>query len=150
MQILLLEDVKGLGRRGEVKNASNGYARNYLIPKGLAKAATRKESQSVEKQTQEKSAKDTELRKTLEDLRKRTEENPVPVLIEVGKRGEIFHSVKASDIQEAFKLYDPTIAGQGEVEIKKPIKGMGRHTISLNLGGGVRDTFTIEIKPLSI
>ena len=83
MQILLLEDVKGLGRRGEVKNASNGYARNYLIPKGLAKAATRKESQSVEKQTQEKSAKDTELRKTLEDLRKRTEENPVPVLYRI-------------------------------------------------------------------
>ena len=149
MQVLLLEDVKGLGRRGEVKNASNGYARNYLIPRGLAKVATREESQNIKKQTQDKSIKDAELRKTLEDLRKRTEENPVPVLIEVGRRGEIFHSIKASDIQEAFKLYDPTIAGQGEVEIEKPIKEMGRHTVSLNLGRGVKDTFTIEIKPSS-
>lgn len=146
MQILLLQDVKGLGRRGEVKNASNGYARNYLIPKGLAKAATYGEGLDVQKQTQEKSTKEAELKETLENLEKKTRENPVPVHIEVGKKGEIFHSIKVSDIQQALNLYDPAISKQGEVEIKKPIKEMGLHEVSLNLGGGVRGIFTIEVK----
>src|SRR3989344_6336753 len=147
MQILLLQDVKGLGRRGEVKNASNGYARNYLIPKGLAKAATQWETENILKQTQEKTSKETELRKTLEDLRVRTEENPVPASIEVGRRGEIFHAITIPNVENSLKVYDPAIAKQGAVEIKKPIKEMGRHEVSLNLGGGVRGTFTIEVTP---
>ena len=147
MRILLLQDVKGLGRRGEIKNASNGYARNYLIPQGLARAATEGESENIAKQTQDKSVQVETLKQTLEELKKKTDNDPVMVLIEVGKKGEIFHSIKASDIEKSLKSYDSLIPTRFEIEIKKPIKEIGRHEVSLNLGGGVRNTFTIEIKP---
>ncbi|MCR4260890.1 MAG: 50S ribosomal protein L9 [Candidatus Colwellbacteria bacterium] len=147
MHILLLQDVKGLGRRGEIKNASNGYARNYLIPQGLAKAATEGESENIIKQIQDKGDKVETLKQTLDELKKKTEQNPVIVLIEVGKKGEIFHSIKAPDIEKSLRTYDPSIPARFEVEIKKPIKEIGMHEVSLNLGGGVRGPFTIEIKP---
>lgn len=147
MQVLLLQDIKGLGRRGEIKNVSNGYARNYLIPQGVAKVATQGESENIAKQVEEKSIRDMELKKMLENLRVQTQSNPVAVSIKVGKRGEIFNSIKTSDVEEALKLYNPVIAKQAEVEIKKPIKEIGLHEVSINLGGGVKNTFTIEVKP---
>jgi len=147
MRILLLQDIKGLGRRGEVKNASNGYARNYLIPQGLAKAATDSESENVQKQTQAKNNEAEELKKILDDLKAKTDNHPVVVFIKVGKRGEIFNSIKPLDIEAALKLYDPIIPKHSEIEIKKPIKEMGLHEVSLNLGRGIRNTFTIEVKP---
>ena len=147
MQIFLLQDVKGLGKRGEVKNASDGYARNYLIPKGFAKAATEGEKKSVTKQIEEKNVRGLELKKILENLRVQTEINPISIFIRVGKKGEIFSAVKTLDVKKALALYTPALTKQAEVEIKKPIKGIGRHEVSINLGGGVRDTFTIEVNP---
>ncbi len=149
MQILLLQDIKGLGRHGEIKNVSNGYARNYLIPKGLAKAVAEGESENIAKQIEEKNTRDMELKRMLEDLRMKTKDNPVIVPIKAGRGGEIFSSIKIPDIEKALEFHDPVIAKQAEVQIKKPIKEIGLHEVSVNLGGGVRNTFTIEVKPFT-
>ena len=113
----------------------------------MAKAATEGESENIVKQTQNKTVQAEALKQTLEELKKKTDDKPVLVLIEVGKKGEIFHSIRASDIEKSLKSYDSLIPTPFEIEIKKPIKEIGRHEVSLNLGGGVRNTFTIEIKP---
>lgn len=147
MKVLLIQDVKGLGRRGEIRNASNGYARNYLIPQGLAKAATEGDNKNMVQQAQAIDAHNKELAHVLESLKNKTNDNPVIVSIAVGKRGEIFNSIKASDIESALHLYETAIPKHLEVEIKKPIKQLGRHEVSLNLGGGLRSNFTIEVVP---
>ncbi len=147
MKVLLIQDVKGLGRQGEIKNASNGYARNYLIPQGLARAATEGDTKNIAKQVEEIDTHNKELSGILENLKNKTKDNPVMVGIAVGKKGEIFNSIKASDIESALYLYDSAIPKHLEVEIKKPIKELGQHEVSLNLGGGLRSSFTIEVTP---
>lgn len=147
MKVLLLQDVKGLGRKGEVKNASNGYARNYLIPQGFAKAATTGESEHVVQEAQKRQLRLEEQKEILSKLRNQTQTSPIPVPIEVGKRGEIFHALSLANIEEAVKEHLPNTIKHFSVEIKKPIKTIGSHEITLNLGGGVRDTLTIDVAP---
>lgn len=147
MKVFLLQDVKGLGRKGEIKNVSNGYARNYLIPEGLARASSAKEDQVIAKVAERKQSREAELKEMLEDLKGKTKEGPLPVPITLGKRGEIFESIKAPDILKALAAYNPRVADLAQIEIKKPIREMGLHEVSISLGGGVRDIFTIEIIP---
>lgn len=148
MRILLLQDIKSVGQKGQIKNVSDGHARNFLIPKGLAKPATPGEVEAVlqtHEQMVELTAKQKEI---LTELKKRTESAPVPVLMKVGKKGEMFTSVREPDIFRALLDYEPRLNSfDVRVEIEKPIKEMGEHGAVVSLGRGVREGFTIEVKP---
>ncbi len=150
MQVLLLHDVKHVGRKGEVKSVSDGYARNSLIPKGLAKPATPGEIGDV-MQTRERVEELVSKQKDLlSELEKRTEVTPVPVFIEVGKRGEIFAAVREPEVLQALLDYESRLNGfDARIEIEKPIKEMGKHEVSVSLGRGVRGSFMIELQPAS-
>ncbi|MEX2054371.1 MAG: 50S ribosomal protein L9 [Candidatus Colwellbacteria bacterium] len=148
MQILLLQDIKGVGQKGQIKNVSIGYARNFLIPKGLAKLATSGDMDTVQ-QTSERVAQTTAKQKDLlNEVKKNTENKPVPVFTEVGKKGEMFASIREADILRALLNYEPRLTKlDARIEIEKPIKAMGKHEVSVSLGRGVRDNFTIEVEP---
>ncbi len=138
MKVLLLADVKGVGRRMEVKNVSDGYARNFLFVKKLARPYD-------EKAMQEKNEWEARQQKHATDVREEAERLAKTLLaftVKTGIHGEVFGSVSEEDIARA--LSQNGFAGAAPV-LEKPIKELGTHEVSVRLGGGVRALARITI-----
>ncbi|MDD4762099.1 MAG: 50S ribosomal protein L9 [Candidatus Pacebacteria bacterium] len=131
MKIILLEDVKKIGRRFEIKNVSDGYARNFLIPRGLAKIA---DSKSVEKIEQEKKAvfAKTEEKNFLALKEKEKISGKIfKISKKAGDKGELFGSVSEKDIQSIFEKefgFSPF-----KIELKNNLKTIGEYPLKIFL-----------------
>ncbi len=147
MKVLLLATVKGIGKKNDIKEVNEGYARNFLFPKGLAKVATDQVIQSLNIQ---KSTKETQhavqknlLLKNLKELEGKT----VVLKEKANDTGNLFSSINQSVIAEAlFKQHDITIDSEAII-LPKPIKQCGTHEITVEVLGhrGVC-TLVIEAK----
>ncbi len=150
MKVILLADVKRLGKKNEVRRVADGYARNFLIPWGLAKPATLGELQNlaIAQRTRQESSQN--LIKTLETLKEETGKLPLTVDIKTGERGEIFGSVKAEQITHALNSSRPEFKKiPYQINLTGSIRELGMHQINIDAGGGVRNTLTIEVVPRS-
>ena len=139
MEVLLLQDVRGIGRRMEVKKVAEGYARNFLIPRKFAipmgpEAKTLKAKAQIEERA---------LQSKTSEMMKRLEAEAIEFIVKTGAHGEVFGSVKGEDIEEAFKK-----KGFGEVHVKleKPIRVLGEHAVSVDFGHGTRGQAKIIVK----
>lgn len=146
MKIILLQEVKNLGKRGEIKEARGGYARNFLFPRGLAAPATEKaiadfshRKATEEKQNQENINK----YQRLADLLSKT---PITIKVKVGEKGKPFGSVSTTKMRDAFS--------KNGIEIKKewiapsePIKTTGEHKIEIKFPYEVKGEARILVEP---
>ncbi len=98
MKVILLEDVKGLGKKGEIKEAHSGYARNFLIPNKLAKLATQSVVSDFTMQVEKKKKRIEAMSKQLDELHVSSSASPLVFFLKVGDKGEIFSSVSSTDI----------------------------------------------------
>ena len=134
MKIILIKDVKGIGKAFDVKEVKDGYARNFLLLKGLAEAATKEAVQRLERQ---KKIRETEHQKLVEELKigaKNLEGLELKFKMKTGEKGETFGSVSRKDVELE-------LAKQGykdlKIELEKPIKGIGEHSVPIDLGEGI-------------
>jgi|WetSurMetagenome_2_1015567.scaffolds.fasta_scaffold667302_2 large subunit ribosomal protein L9 len=142
MNILLIKDVKGLGRKGEVKNASDGYARNFLLPQKLALKAT---GDVVAKAAADAALADAKRAALTVELRKQAKELKNAKLTftrKVGERGEIFGSVSDTDVEAALRAQGFT---HGAVELKHHLKTVGTHTVRVNFGEGISTELDVVV-----
>ena len=100
MKVILLEDVRGSGKSGDVVNVSDGYARNMLIPRGLAVEATPQNVKQLEKKKEAIAKKFAEDKAAALEMKKKLEEITVEVKTKAGKSGKVFGSVTSADIAE--------------------------------------------------
>lgn len=138
MKVLLLQDIKKLGRKHEIKEVSEGYARNFLFPRKLARAADEIALRiKSEAETAEKSLLD-KYRELAEALKKETLEFKV----KTGAKKEIFGSVKGEEIKKALlkKGY-----GETEPELDQPLKALGEHKVKINFGRGVSGEIRVSL-----
>ncbi|TKX31966.1 50S ribosomal protein L9 [Campylobacter estrildidarum] len=145
MKILLIKDVKGLGKAGEIKEVKDGYGQNFLIGKGLAKAATtevlRKYESDKKKEAENLRFEIANLEKLKEELSKITLEIFKPV----GANGNLFGGVTKDEIAH-------TLKEQKNIELDKKslecdtLKSLGIHEISVKLGHAIHAKFKIDIK----
>lgn len=145
VQVILLKDVRDFGRKGEVKNASDGYARNFLIPRGLAKIATERAAAELEKEKAGKAAKEAaEIEKNkkiageigkLEIKFQAKSAGPLRLGNEASAK-TIFGSIGAQKIVEALGEKGFSI-GKDQIDLKSPLKTIGEHFIKISLGGGI-------------
>jgi large subunit ribosomal protein L9 len=134
MKVILLQDIKGLGKKNDVKDVSLGYARNFLLPRNLAEVATGVAlSRLMEARTQSEEEK-KKLIAVLEGRKEKIKGMTFEFKVKVGKEGGVFSSVSARDIEGA--LAEKGIPN-ATVELKKPLKELGEHSIGINLGEGV-------------
>ena len=140
MNVLLLGDIKGLGRKNEIKNVSDGYARNFLFPRGLAVAAGTAALQMKEKNDSAEAA----IVKRFKDLTERLAKETLDFSIKTGGKGEVFGSVGREDIQKALseKGYAGTTA-----RLARPIREIGEHTLEIDFGRGIRGTVRLRVTP---
>ena len=143
MKVILLEDIKNVGRRHEVKNVSDGYARNMLFPRKMAVLATPEEMKKIEK---EKRTAETEEKESMAKLKSVTEGEPIKFYLKTGDKGEIYTSIKSEDIEQELRR-----RGLVEVKVKlpKPIKSLGLFEVEINLRKGVAGKVKISAEPSS-
>lgn len=146
MKVILKEDVKALGKKGKVCEVSDGYARNFLIPRGLAVEATQGNVQDLaHKQKQEEQRKQKEKEAALA-LAARLEAMDVVLRVKVGEKGRLFGSVTNKEIAEVLEKEYNLKLDKRKIELKEPIKAIGGHTITVKLHPEVNGTLKIRVE----
>jgi large subunit ribosomal protein L9 len=144
MKVLLIKDVKSLGKKGEIKEVKDGYGQNFLIGKGLAKLAT---PDVVKNWKAEQARMEKELKETLAHLAKEEKElgaKNVVIKKKLAPAG-IQGSVGKDDIAKAIKEQMDIEIDKKIVELKKALKTVGEHKVDIKLGHGIHATVTVEI-----
>jgi large subunit ribosomal protein L9 len=132
MKVILLEDVRGTGKAGDVANVSDGYARNMLIPRGLAVEATAQNIKQLEKKKEAMAKKFAEDKAAALELKKKLEEVTVEVRTKAGKDGKVFGSVTSKDIADALKEMGFDI-DKKKIQLDSPIKATGTTDVNVKL-----------------
>lgn len=131
MKVILLKDIEKLGKKYEVKRVKNGYARNFLIPKGMAKPATKEALEWLKKQREIEEKKAEEELKRVQDLASSIDGLEVVIPVKIGKKDQLFESITAQKISEKLKDRDFDIK-KTQIELKEPIKELGEFPIKIH------------------
>lgn len=133
MKVILTQDVKGTGKKGDIINVAEGYGRNYLIPRGLAVEATSanlkelaRQKESLERKRENEKKKALELAQQLEGL-------VLTVEVKAGEGGRLFGSINTKDISEALLNKKGLAVDKRKIELKSPIKELGEHPVNIKL-----------------
>lgn len=143
MKVLLLQDVKAQGKKGEIVEVNDGYARNFLIKKGLAKEATASVvNETNQKNAQEAKKKAAELQ-AAKDIAAKLDTKEIEVAIKTGENGKFFGSVTSKEIADALAAIGYDI-DKKKIIIKDAIKAAGVYGVEVKIYPGV--SFTINVK----
>jgi len=147
MKIILLKDVKGLGKKDDVKEVKDGYARNFLIPRGLARVAVKTALQELEIKKARLRQEETEEKKRLVKLAQTLAERYIEFTLKVNEAGIPFGAVNKDSILKG--LRDTGLFGKERVEIKleHPIKEIGEYRIPVRLPYGIETSATVKVQP---
>jgi len=145
MQVILLKDVKGLGRAGEVAKASDGYARNKLIPQGLVMEATPANLKALEKKKAEIEAQRAFDKQVAEETKAKVEAVTVTIKSKAGENGKLFGAITAKDIAEALEKDHKIFLDKKKVVLDAPIKSIGATDVMLKLYTGVVAKCHVEV-----
>lgn len=144
MQVIFLKDLKGQGKKGEIKTVSDGYAKNFLIAKGYAVKKTETSLNILEKQNDEAKKKDDELRKNAKELANKLSKLTIEFKVKCGKNGKIFGSISSKQIKE--KLNELGIDIDKKQIVTEIINTMGYHNVNLDLYKDIKGILKVHVK----
>ncbi len=144
MEIILREDVEKLGARGHVVKVASGYARNFLLPKRLAVAATESNKKIVEQERQAHLRKEAKLKNEAEDLGKILAGVSVTIAQKAGENDQLFGSVTAKDIAEALEKQNFTV-DRRKIQLDEPIRQLGERKVTVRLHREVPIEITVNV-----
>ena len=133
MIVILMKDVKGSGKAGDVVKVSDGYARNMLLPKGLAKEATEGNIRSLEKQKAIAAEKLEEQKAAAKEMAAKLEKITLKIESKGGDSGKLFGSITSKDIAEALEKQEGMKIDKKKIKMKTPIKQAGETEVTLKL-----------------
>ena len=147
MKVIFLEDVKGKGKKGEVKEVADGYAQNYLIKNGLAKEAT---NSSVSALRGQKKAEDKKAQEQLDEANKlkaflEAEETVIIVKAKSGEDGRLFGSVTSKQVADQLNKQYKVKLDKRKIDLKEPIRALGFVKLEVRLHLEVTATLTVHI-----
>ena len=146
MKVLLVKDVKSLGKAGEVKEVKDGYGKNFLIAKGFAKHATPEIIEEHKKMMAQKEAEEKAEIARLQELAKKLDKLEIIVKKKVGENGHLFGAVTKEEIAEALKEEHGIEIDKKHITEKKPIKSVGEHDVDVKLGHGIHATLHVDVE----
>src|SRR5262252_10337095 len=144
MEVILREDIDRLGNRGDVVKVAPGYARNFLLPKRLAVAATESNKKIVEQERQAHIRKEAKLKTEAEDLGKLMSGVTVTIAQKAGENDQLFGSVTAKDVADALEKRNFTI-DRRKIQLDEPIKQLGEHKVTVRLHRDVSTEVTVNV-----
>ena len=147
MKVILLQDIKNVGRKDEIINANDGYARNFLFPKNLALEATKDNLLKLQAKKDSKAHKKNleieEFKKQAEVINKLTLE----IKVKAGANGKIFGGVTPKEISEELNKKHKIQIDKKKIVLKDTIKNIGRFTVDIKFGDGVNAKLALNIIP---
>lgn len=145
MKVILLEDVKALGKKGEIVNVSDGYARNALFPKKLGVEANNKNLNDLKLQKQHEAKVAQEQYEAAVALGKVVEEQKVIVKVKCGEGGRVFGAVSTKEIAEAAKKQTNLDLDKKKMQLSDPIKALGTYEVPVKLHPKVTATLSVQV-----
>lgn len=146
MKVILLQDVRGQGKKGEMINVSDGYARNFLFPRKLAQEATADNINTMRMNDKAKREKEQRAREEAAAMSAKLRELTLTVLAKGGGAGRLFGSVTSQEISDALKAQEGMDLDRRKIVIEDPIKTVGLYTVKVKLGFGIDAPLKVDVK----
>jgi len=145
MKVILLEDVKGTGKKGQVVNASDGHARNFLFPRKLAIEANDSNMANLEAQQKKAQHKVATEVKAAQAIAETLEAKPISIGVKVGDKGRMFGSISNKEIAEAVQSQLGVTVDKKKIVLNDPVKAVGTYTVTAKLHPQVSAKINVEI-----
>lgn len=145
MKVLLIKDVKSLGKAGEIKDVKQGYGQNFLIAKGFAKLAT---PEVIDQWEEEKKNEEARVKAEIENLggiKKQLESLSVKVSKKVGANGALFGAITKDEIADALQQEHNIEIDKKSIEIEHPLKATGIYDVDVKLGHGIHGKLKVDV-----
>ena len=146
MKVILLQDVKSLGKKGEIVNVNDGYARNFILPKKLGVEATGKNLNDLKLQKNNEKKVAQENLEAARELAAKLAEGGVVLAIRVGEGGRAFGSVSSKEIAAAVKEQMGLDVDKKKIQLKEAIKSLGTHVVAVKLHPEVTAELKVSVK----
>ena len=147
MNVILLQDVPSLGNKGSVANVSAGYARNYLIPKGLAEVGSPGKLAEFQRREEERKSRDARMSAQAEDVTATLNRTVLTIEARAGEGDRLFGSVTAADVAAAIWDARRIRVDKKHVHLLEPIKSVGSHMVEVEVAEGFVATIKTIIVP---
>ncbi len=144
-KLILTNEVDGLGAAGDVVDVKDGYARNWLIPQGLAVAWTRGGEKQVDSMRTARLAREHASVEEAQAAKQRLEAVTVTVTVKAGREGRLFGSVKTGDIADAVAAAGLGAVDKRKIQVAAPIKAVGRHEATVRLRDEITATIVLQV-----
>ncbi len=150
MKVILMQDIPNLGSKYDIVTVKDGYARNFLIPRGLVIPATKSNVKHIEEIKRQKAAKIRKEIEHAEELAKKLSKIKLTIRVRTGQEGKLFGSVSAQDIVKVLHEKGFNQIEKGMVILKSPIKEAGEYEVELRLHSQVHTTVKLEVIPADV
>ncbi len=145
MKVILIQDVKSLGKKGEIVNVSDGYARNFILPKGLGLEADAKNLNDLKLQKANEAKKAQQLLEAAQELAKVLETKEVVLKMKSGKDGRAFGSISSKEIASATKQQCDLELDKKKIQLPESIKSLGVYEIGVKLHPQVTGKLKVKV-----
>jgi len=149
VKIILKQDVPNLGQEGDVEEVADGYARNYLIPQGMAVIATPGALKDFEHRQKVKAKKHERMKKHAEGLARRLTAQTLTFEVKTGETGQLYGSITNADIAEALEERVGEEIDRRNIPLSEPIRSVGEHFVPVHLMEDVEPQVRVVVKPES-
>lgn len=146
MKVILVKDVKNVGRQNEVVDVAEGYARNYLIPRGLAIEANAANLKQHEERKRREAAKQAREEAEARETAARLMQQPLVIQVKAGEGGRLFGSVTSGDIAAAMEKQFGVKLDKRRIELDEPLKTVGAHKVVVRLYPGVQAELQVHLQ----
>ncbi len=148
MKVVLTADVAALGNRGEIVDVSDGYARNYLLPRDLAQKATSGAVASAAKAVASRAATERKALEAAQDLATALSGQRVVLAAQAGDEGRLYGSVTLADVAEGIRKFTGISIDRRHIELPQPIKSIGLHEVQIRLHPEVEFSINVDVIPV--
>ncbi len=146
MKVVLTGEVKGLGQAGQIKEVADGYARNYLLPKGLATIATPGAIKEVEQRQSAEKKRQDKLDDEMRSVGKKLDGTNITVRAKVGEGGKLYGSITSQDVADALESQASQTVDKRRIEIEEPIRHVGSYKIPIKLSKNVTANVNLTVE----
>lgn len=146
MKVIFIKELSGTAKKGEIKDVSDGYAKNFLIAKGFAQVATADIQAQIAKEAKELEIKKLKEAEKLQALKQDLEKRSFTLKVKVGDKGQVFGGVHERDIAEAVAKKMSLLMDRSQVILDKPVKELGEHKAKLKLGSHILANINIKVE----
>jgi large subunit ribosomal protein L9 len=146
MKIVLLEDVPGRGKAGEIKEVSKGYAKNFLLPRGLALVATSTVIKQVESRLEREKLEGSIDREKLVELAQQIEGREIRLKARMGAGERLFGSITAANVAEELSRAIGSVIDKRKIDIEKPFRQTGSYEVAVKLASDIKPKITVVIE----